>query len=212
MRFVLTYLRFHRNALTVVAVLVLAALLLSLLNSLRPVEERAVLLGNSDAPRQGADERSAPAHPANPAPRPIAASLATDVREATRDWQPSAHHEAPLRAALDCARSLAGLPTLTHDPALAQEAAALWQAMVARPDVTLTNLARDRYVMVAVVPLALAAEPSENSASQASPCAFGDSDMAQFDLSGITTIGVAVFPDPQPADGLDDSSAIIVAR
>jgi hypothetical protein len=90
--------------------------------------------------------------------------------------------------------------------------------MVAQPDVGLAALVQDRYTLVTIIPLALAPMVSENSAaspqhaSQTQACVMGDSDMAQLDLSGITTIGVAVFPDPHPEDGLDDSSAIIVGK
>jgi hypothetical protein len=218
MRLVLTYLRFHKAPLQVAGVVILTVALLGLIFSIDAVPSGFTALGNRDATRQRDPHVSLPRYDTAPLPRPIAAPILSARSGVTAHLPPSAEYHAPLLEALNCAREHAGLPALIHEPALDGEAAAVWQAMVAQPNVGLAALAQDRYTLVSIVPLTLAsvvAEPSAAStqnALQAQRCVMRGTEMAQLDLSGITTIGVAVFPDPNPEDGLDDSSAIIVGK
>jgi hypothetical protein len=172
------------------------------------------MLGNAAATRPVPPSTFSSGYEAQPRPRPIVSPLSSDVRGVTAALQPSAQQQAPVLTALNCARAHAERPALRHDPKLSEEAASLWRALVTHPNVSLAELVRDRYTMVAIVPLTFAPVEAVDAASDGSnvmaPCEIGEIDLTTLDLSDITTVGVAVFVDPQPEDGLDDSSAIII--
>jgi hypothetical protein len=89
--------------------------------------------------------------------------------------------------------------------------------MVARPDVSPSELIDGKYAFVIVLPLSRADVQSSEaiagaSEAQVALCSLGGMDLSTLDLTGLSTVGVAVFADPRPEDGLDDSSAIIIAR
>jgi hypothetical protein len=218
MRLVLTYLRFHRSPLQAACIVVLTVAALGFILSASGLPSGFTALGNRNGVRQEPQETTSPRYGAAPLPRPIASPLSAEERGISSALPPSEQYRAPLLQALDCAREHAGLPALAHQPELDSEASSLWQAMVAQPDKGLVVLVQDRYTLVAIIPLAIAPVPAESStastqdALQVQRCVMGGTEMAQLDLSGITTIGVAVFPDPNPEDGLDDSSAIIVGK
>lgn len=214
MRLLLAYLRLHSATVRLLSAAALTALALGALLSLHTATGNAIPLGDANAERR--DMVSQPIlTTASPQARPIAAARLADARGVTADLQPSEAHLPPLMAALNCARTQSGQPAIGEDAALSKDAAALWRTMVERPDLSPASIIGSRYAFVAIVPLSLAAvQPADTAAAEApvALCSFGGMDLSALDLAGLTTVGAAVFLDPQPEDGLDDSSAIIVAK
>jgi hypothetical protein len=228
MHFLLTYLRFHQNTVKACAIVVGCVLLLSIIGLSRwSISGGRVLLGDVNAAPPPAPSL-APAHSvAAPPVRPANHMLQADsqARVITADLAPDAAYQQPLLAALNCVRAQLGQPPLAHDPQLSADAAALWKTMMLQPNASLGGLVGDRYMVAGVVPLSLTdvlvAQPGTDAAEEGveqthtastGSCVMGGADMALLDLSGVSAIGIAVFPDPRPDDGLDDSSAVIVAR
>jgi hypothetical protein len=216
MRLFLAYLRFHGNIIRVLGAVALVVLALAVLLALRNAPAGLILLGNADAARPTASTEAVP-YLAAAQPRPIASARLSDERGITADLPPSDEYRAPLLAALNCARAQAGQSALGEELELSREAAALWRAMVAHPDVSPSELIGGKYTFVTVLPLSLAAVQSSEAITGASEvqvalCSLGGMDLSTLDLTGLSTVGVAVFADPRPEDGLDDSSAIIIAK
>jgi hypothetical protein len=216
MRLFLAYLRFHGNIVRVFGAVALVALALAIVLALRNAPAGLILLGDAGAARLTASTEAVP-YLAPPQPRPIASARLSDERGITTHLPPSDEYRAPLLAALNCARAQAGQPALDEEPELSREAVALWRAMVARPDVSPSELIDGKYAFVIVLPLSLADVQSSEaiagaSEAQVALCSLGGMDLSTLDLTGLSTVGVAVFADPRPEDGLDDSSAIIIAR
>lgn len=155
------------------------------------------------------------AYDPNPAVRPayvpLQASIEARMQLATS--APSAEYGRALFAALSCARTATGHPNLKLDDQLSQDAAALWSALMRKPDADIGALTRGK-PFVAIVPLTLTQQPTDAYPAPApdGPCAFGGIDVAQLDLGEARAVGIAVFVDPHPDDGLDDTSAVLVAR
>jgi hypothetical protein len=210
MRFLLTYARFYRSAFASAAIVAVFGLLALLAFTLRPATSNSLtLLGDITAAREPTtvpvDANSGLA----PLPRPIAAHIDTADRTDAVEQAPDERLQEPLLAALNCVRAGAGQPKLVLDQQLSDDAAALWQALVARPKASLGDLAGTRYVLVSVLALTLG---DSASTAPGAPCSFGEVDMTMLDLQQANRVGIAVFPDPHPQDGLDESSAVLVAQ
>jgi hypothetical protein len=216
MRYVLTYLRFHRQRVQALALIGALGVALGLLLGLRPTVGRVTLLGDTGAPPVHSGAVPA-AYDVLPAVRPAYVPLQARVEARTQlaTTSPSAEYGHALFTALSCARAESGRPDLTLDSQLSQDAAALWSALMREPGADIATLTRGQ-PFVAIVPLTLTQQPAEPDAYPApasdGPCAFGGTDVAQLDLGEARAVGIAVFVDPHPDDGLDDTSAVIVAR
>jgi hypothetical protein len=222
MAFLLTFLRFHKQWLLAVSILLGCVLLLALLiGSFGTGTFGFTLLGDVNAARPAALPASGSAlAPPQVRPADSVRQAAPVARDTTADLQPSARYQEPLLAALNCAREQAGQAALTHDPQLSRAAAEMWRELVRHPSTTLATIAAGRYTQVTILPLTLAEPPAPPDAlaqdvmleQPQGPCVWGGIDITQVDLTGRTSVGVAVFPDPHPEDGLDDSSAVVVAQ
>ena len=216
MRYVLTYLRFHRHRVQALALIGALGVALGIFLGLRPSVGRVTLLGDTGAPPVHSGAVPAP-YDVLPAVRPAYVPLQASVEARTQlaTSTPSSEYGHALFTALSCTRAATGHPNLMLDSQLSQDAAALWSALIREPGSDIGTLTRGE-PFVAIVPLTLTQQPAEPGAYPApasdGACAFGGIDVAQLDLGGARAVGIAVFVDPHPDDGLDDTSAVIVAR
>jgi hypothetical protein len=216
MRYVLTYLRFHRQRLHALALVGALGVALGLVFVLRPAAGRVTLLGDTSAPPIDSATVAVGYDP-NPAVRPAYVPLqaSAEARTQLATSAPSMEHQHALFTALSCVRGAAGRPTLTLDDQLSRDAATLWSALIREPHADIVALTRG-YPFVTILPLTLTQQLMEPKAYPVpipiGSCDFGGIDIAEVDLGDATTVGIAVFVDPHPDDGLDDSSAVIVAR
>lgn len=219
MRFLMTYLRFHGNAVKTTGILMAVAFVLALLAWLRPLPGTGfTLLGDVNAPVVPPRAAEPIGYTAEAQARPIAEPLRTTERSVTADLLPDAQYQEPLLGAVNCARMQQSEPSLVLDASLSKEAAGLWKQMMLQPDASLAELVAGRFSQVSIIPLTLTdVKPLEGETARAETlptgaCVMGGADLTAIDFRGVSTIGLAVFPDPYPDDGLDDSSAVIVAK
>ena len=209
MRFLITYLQLHRERLTAAGMLAAVALILAAIAALWRADGAGLtLLGDIHAPP--------PATAAPPALQVAYESAPAEgegievARAVTAGLAPSAAQQQTLFAALSCVREQRGQAPLVLDTGLSEGAASLWGALMRDPEADIAALIGGRYPYVSVVPITLAADRPDVTAAPA--CGTYATDVEALDLGDATTVGIAVFVDPEPGDGLDDSSAVIVAR
>jgi hypothetical protein len=209
MHFLIAYIRLRQDIIKVVCTCVVIGLALMLLIAMHPSLSGFTLLGDVSAPRPALDAAREPAYPRLGQPQHN-----TRQQGLTADLPPSPKHREQLFAALACTREQRGQPALTLDADLSAEAAALWKALMRDSAADIASLVAGRYPVVVVAPLTLEVAQAHADAYPAPqhPCLMGATDIGQLDLGSATTVGIAVFPDPRPEDGLDDSSAVIIAR
>lgn len=219
MRFLMTYLRFHGNTVKLSGLLICVVFVLFLIAWLRPLSgARFTLLGDVHAPAVPTSDAAPVGYAAAPQARPIADPLRTVARSVTADLLPDAHYQQALLVAVNCARLQQGEPPLVLDASLSQGAGGLWKQLMLQPDAALAELVDGRFTQVSIIPLTLiTGEPLEGAPVRAEPlpsdaCVVGGTDLTAIDFRGLSAVGLAVFPDPNPDDGLDDSSAVIVAK
>jgi hypothetical protein len=208
MHFLIAYIRLRQDIIKVVCICVVIGLALMLLIAMHPSLSGFTLLGDVSAPSPALDAAREPAYPR------LGQEREARQQGLTADLPPSPKHREQLFAALACAREQRRQPALTLDADLSTEAAALWKALMRASAADIASLVAGRYHVVVVAPLTLEAAQAHADAYPApqQPCLMGATDIGQLDLGSATTVGIAVFPDPRPEDGLDDSSAIIIAR